>query len=277
MSTLEAFILGLIQGATEFLPVSSSGHLVIAETLFGITDHNLAIAIILHLGTFFAIVAAYWKSVWNLIREFFLMLFDLIRFKGLNLKKSKYRYYLIYIIIGTIPAGIVGYLFDDIIEGLFSEIYVVAITLFITGFILLYGEKIGSKNTQPLEELGPGKAFVVGLFQMVAIVPGISRSGTTMVGGLTCGLKKEDALEFSFLLALPAILGSVVLNLSDLTGTIQSISITPILVGFLTALVVGYLSILLFKLVVKKGSLLVFSVYCWIVSLLLIVNLSSFM
>ncbi len=205
------------------------------------------------------------------------MLFDLIRFKGLNLKKSKYRYYLIYIIIGTIPAGIVGYLFDDIIEGLFSEIYVVAITLFITGFILLYGEKIGSKNTQPLEELGPGKAFVVGLFQMVAIVPGISRSGTTMVGGLTCGLKKEDALEFSFLLALPAILGSVVLNLSDLTGTIQSISITPILVGFLTALVVGYLSILLFKLVVKKGSLLVFSVYCWIVSLLLIVNLSSFM
>jgi undecaprenyl-diphosphatase len=103
MNTLQAIILGIIQGITEFLPISSSGHLVIAQSLFGINNDNLAITIVLHLGTFFAIIAAYPASVWNLIKEFFGMLFDLIRFKGFNLSKSKYRYYLIYIVIATFP------------------------------------------------------------------------------------------------------------------------------------------------------------------------------
>ncbi len=276
MSVLEALISGFVQGATEFLPVSSSGHLVILQTIFGMSDNNLEFAIILHMGTFLAIVAAYHNSVFQLIKEFFLMLFDLIRFKGLNLKKSKYRYYIVYIIIATIPAAVVGFLFDDFISEAFSSIHMVSITLFITGFILLFGEKIGKNNKGVIEKLGAGKSVIVGLFQMCAILPGISRSGTTMTGGLFCGLKKEDALEFSFLLALPAILGSLILKLKDVIGTVIDTSLLPIAAGFLASLVVGYLSIKLFNLIVKKGSLLYFSVYCWIVSLLLIVNISRF-
>ena len=276
MSIFEALVLGFVQGATEFLPISSSGHLVIMETLFGITENNLALTIILHMGTFLAIIAAYPKAVLNLLKEFFLMLFDLIRLKGLNLKKSKYRYYIIFIVIGTIPAGIVGVLFDDVIEATFSQIYVVAITLFITGFILLIGEKVGKNNIKPIEQLGAGKSFIVGLFQMCAILPGISRSGTTMTGGLICGLEKEEALEFSFLLALPAILGSLVLKIGDVMRMIGDVSPAPIMVGFFTALIVGYLSIKLFNLIVKKGSLLYFSVYCWIIGLILVMNITRF-
>lgn len=275
MSILQAIILGFVQGATEFLPVSSSGHLVIAQTLFGLINNNLAFDIMLHLGTFFAIVVAYHTSVFNLIKEFFLMLFDVIRFKGLNLKKSKYRYYIVYILIATIPATIVGVFFNDYIEAAFSSIYLVSFTLFITGIILFFGEKFGNKNQGAIEKLGPTRSFIVGLFQMAAIIPGISRSGTTMTGGIFCGLKKEEALEFSFLMALPAILGSVLLNFSDIKGIMET-SMTPIIAGFITAFIIGYLSIKLFNLVVKKGSLLYFSVYCWIVSLLLIVNISRF-
>lgn len=276
MTVLEALVSGFVQGATEFLPISSSGHLVILQSIFGMNDNNLEFAIILHMGTFFAIIAAYHNSVFQLIKEFFLMIFDLIRLKELNLKKSKYRYYIVYIIIATIPAAIVGFLFDDFISEAFSSIHMVSITLFITGFILLFGEKIGKNNKGVIEKLGAGKSVIVGLFQMCAILPGISRSGTTMTGGLFCGLKKEDALEFSFLLALPAILGSLILKLKDVMGTVINTSLLSIAIGFFFSLIVGYLSIKLFNLVVKKGSLLYFSVYCWIVSLLLIVNISRF-
>ncbi len=275
MTFLQAIILGFVQGATEFLPVSSSGHLVIAQTLFGLTNDNLAFDILLHLGTFFAIIAAYHNSVFNLIKEFFLMLFDLIRLKGLQLDKSKYRYYIVYIIIATIPATIVGVLFDDYISAAFSSIYLVSFTLFITGIILFFGEKLGKNNQGTIEKLGPGRSFIIGLFQMVAITPGISRSGTTMTGGLFCGLKKEEALEFSFLMALPAILGSVILNISDIKGLMDT-ALLPIIAGTVTAFIVGYLSIKLFNLIVKKGSLLYFSAYCWAVSFLLIVNIARF-
>ena len=276
MSTLQSIILGFIQGVTEFLPISSSGHLLIAQSLFGITNNNLAISIVLHFGTFLAIIAAYPTSVWNLIKEFFGMIFDLLRFKGLNLRKSKYRYYLIYIVIASIPAGIVGVLLNDFIESVFSKVFIVSMTLFLTGFILLLGERISANNQDEIQQLGPGKSFLVGLFQMVAILPGISRSGTTMVGGLVCGLKKEDALEFSFLLALPAILGSMLLEMNNIVTMFDDISVFPVVCGFLTALIVGYFSIKLFNLIVKKGHLVYFSIYCWTVGLILAVNMSYF-
>ncbi len=276
MSIFEAFVLGLIQGAAEFLPISSSGHLVLAQAFFGIKENNLAFAILLHLGTFFAIVAAYKETVWGLIKEFFLMLADIFRGRGANLDESKYRRYIIYIIVGCIPAGVVGVLFDDMFEALFSNVAMVCLMLILTGFVLAFAEKLSRKTTGNLEELGVGKSFIVGLFQMCAIMPGLSRSGTTMTGALVTGLKKEDALEFSFLLALPTILGSVVLKLGDLATAIKEISIVPVLVGFFTAMVVGYFSIVLFKRTVKKGSLLSFSVYCWLVAAAVILNLGRF-
>lgn len=276
MSILEAFVLGLVQGLAEFLPISSSGHLVIVQALFGIEENNLAFAIILHLGTFFAIVAAYWDTVKNLIIEFFKMLGDLFKGKGLGLKEHKYRRYIIYIIIGCIPAGVVGVLLNDLFEALFSSVLVVCIMLIITGFILMLSEKLSEKNQLELKDLGYKKSFMVGLFQMCAIMPGLSRSGTTMTGGLVMGLKKDDALEFSFLLALPTILGSVILDLGDIASAIAQISIMPVLVGFVTAMVVGYLSIVLFKKVVKQGSLISFSVYCWVVAVAILLNVGKF-
>ena len=149
-------------------------------------------------------------------------------------------------------------------------------TLFLTGFILLLGERISANNQKEIQQLGLGKSFLVGLFQMVAILPGISRSGTTMVGGLVCGLKKEEALEFSFLLALPAILGSMLLEMKSIVTMLADISVIPVVCGFLTALIVGYFSIKLFNLIVKKGHLVYFSIYCWTVGLILAVNMSYF-
>ena len=276
MTTLQAIALGFVQGATEFLPVSSSGHLVILQTLFGIEDNNVAFAVLLHAATLIAIIGAYYKSVWSLIVEFLKMLGDIFTFKGANLKKSKYRYYIVYIIVASIPAGIVGVLFQDFFEAAFNSIYVVCITLFFTGLILVIGERVGRNNTLLLEEIGPIKSFIVGICQMCAILPGISRSGTTMTGGLLCGLKKEEALEFSFLMAIPTILGSVVLKLGDIAIAIKEISIIPIVSGFVTALIIGYLSITLFKKIVQKGSLMTFCIYCWAISIILALNIGKF-
>ena len=276
MTLIQAIVLGIVQGLTEFLPVSSSGHLVMTQTLFGITENNLSFAIILHLGTLFAIIIAYHSAVFNMIKQFFLMIGDLFTKRSFNLAESKYRYYIVYIIVATIPAGIVGVLFSDLISEAFSSVVLISITFAITGAILLVGEKIGKQNEGIIEKLGPKKAFIVGLFQMLAITPGISRSGTTMTGGLFMGLKKEDALEFSFLLALPAILGSLLLEFSEVVIAIQTISPLYVLAGFLSAVVVGYGSIKLFNAIVKKGKMIVFSCYLWLLSIVLIAKLLLF-
>lgn len=276
MSVFEAFILGLIQGLTEFLPVSSSGHLAIASAFFGITDNNMAITIVLHVGTFLAIVAAYFKTVMNLIKEFFIMLWNLITFKGLKLKENKYRRYVIYIIVATIPAAIAGILFDDFIEEAFSTLSIVAVMLMITGLLLFVSAKMSKRTKDTIENLGPIRSFVVGLFQMCAIFPGLSRSGTTMTGGIVMGLKKEEALEFSFLLALPAILGSVILKFGEISDALAQTDPTAMIVGFATALIAGYLSIKLFNVMVKKGNIVWFAAYCWIAGFILILKIGGF-
>lgn len=275
MTVIEAIILGFVQGAAEFLPISSSGHLVITQVLFGITENNLAFTVLLHLATLFAIIAAYHKTVFGLIKEFFLMIGDLFRGRGLGLRDITYRRYIFYIIIGCIPAGIVGVLFEDVFDTLFSNITMVCIMLIVTGFVLLASEKLSRRTKGTIEDLTVPKSFITGLFQMCAIMPGLSRSGTTMLGGLAVGLKKEDALEFSFMLALPATAGSVLLELGDIAEAIREISIVPVLAGFVTALVVGYLSIVLFKKIVRQGSLMPFAVYCWLVATILILNLDK--
>lgn len=273
MGIKEALILGIIQGATEFLPVSSSGHLAITSALLGVENNSLAFSIILHFATLIAIMIAYKESVWGLIREFFLMCGDFIKGKGFCMEKSKYRKYIPLIIVASVPAGIVGVFYGDVIDALFSSVYFVIITLSLTGIILITGEKIGAKSTKNIEEISPAKAFGVGLFQMFAVLPGISRSGTTTVGGLFFGLKREEALEFSFLMALPAILGSLLLDIKDVIGTVADLSLPVVGVGFVSSFVVGYLSIGFFKKVVKNGSMMVFSIYLWCLSAVMLIVL----
>ena len=173
MSITDALILGIVQGATEFLPVSSSGHLAITAELLGVENNSLAFSIILHLGTLLSIMIAYRESVWGLIREFFLMIKDLFTKKSFCMEKSKYRKYIPLLIVASVPAGIVGVFFGDFIDMLFSSVYFVVITLSVTGIILIVGEKIGQKADKNIEQLSLTKAFGVGLFQMFAVLPGI--------------------------------------------------------------------------------------------------------
>lgn len=266
MNFFEALLLGVIQGLTEFLPVSSSGHLAVAQWFFGVENSSLTFAIILHLGTFLAIVIAYWRSVVNMIKEFFLMLGDLFRGRGFGFKDHKYRKYIALLVVASIPAGIVGVLFSDYIDSAFSSIYFVCAAFVVTGFILLFGSRLAKKNNGELSELSYPKAFGVGLFQMCAVLPGISRSGTTTVGGMSMGLKKEDALELSFLMALPAILGSLLLELKDVLGTVADISLPICAVGFFAAFIVGLFSIWLYRKIVINGSTLIFSIYLWVLA-----------
>lgn len=271
MTLLNAILLGIIQGATEFLPVSSSGHLVIFQNILGVTEGNLEFTIVLHLGTLLAIFIAYWNSIKNMIVEFFKMIGDLFKERSLCLEKSKYRKYILYILVASIPAGIVGVLFEDVIESIFSSLFVVAITLAVTGVLLILGDRLGKRNKRKIEELGYRTSFFIGIFQMFAIMPGISRSGSTIVGGLFSGLKKDEAVEFSFLMSIPAVLGSLLLKIKDIVTLGATTSVFPLIIGFLCAAVVGYLSIKLLVELVQKGKLIYFSYYCFTVSICLLI------
>lgn len=273
MTGFQAFILGLIQGLTEFLPVSSSGHLAILQNFMNLKEGALEFTVLLHLGSLIAVFLAYRKTVIAIIIAFFGMIADLFKERSLMIKKDKHRLYVILLIIGSIPAGIVGVLFDEKLGEAFTSIILIAFMLIITGALLIVGERIGRYNTLKIEQLKGKNAFLIGLFQMAALMPGLSRSGTTMVGGLVNGLKKEDAVEFSFLLSMPAVLGACIFEFKDifsLSSTNTSISV--MLIGFITAIIVGYLSIKLLILVIKKERLKYFAYYCWIVACAVLVK-----
>lgn len=273
MTGFEAFILGLVQGLTEFLPVSSSGHLAIIQNFMNLKEGALEFTVLLHLGTLIAVFLVYRKAVIGVIKALFCMIADLFKEKSLMIKKDKYRAYVILLIIGSIPAGIAGVLFNDKLTEAFTSIILIAFMLIITGALLIIGEKIGRKNTLKIEQLKGKNAFLIGLFQMAALMPGLSRSGTAMVGGLVNGLKKEDAVEFSFLLSMPAVLGACILEAKDIFSlSSMNTSASAMLIGFLTAVIVGYLSIKLLILVVKKERLRYFAYYCWIVACAVLVK-----
>ncbi|MDR2520185.1 MAG: undecaprenyl-diphosphate phosphatase [Eubacteriaceae bacterium] len=261
MGVWEALVLGIVQGIAEFLPISSSGHLVVVQHLFGIEEGNLAFAIVLHLGTLLSILIAYKEACFGVLREFFAMCWDIARLRGPRLASSKYRFYILYIIIASVPAGIVGVLFNDAVESAFSSIYIVTVSFYASALILLVGDRMGRGNKGVIEKMGPLRAFAVGIFQMAAIMPGITRSGTTLTGGVVCGLKKEDALEMSFLMAVPAILGSFLLEFSDIFEMIGNVNVLPVAVGFAASLACGIASIALFRKIVRDGSIAVFSAY----------------
>ncbi|HCX63622.1 MAG TPA: undecaprenyl-diphosphatase UppP [Eubacteriaceae bacterium] len=271
MNIIDAIFLGILQGLTEFLPVSSSGHLVIAQHYMGLKEGNLAINILLHLGTLIAIVTVFHRSVLHMIVQFFAMIKDLFAEKSLAIYKSKYRRYIVYILLASIPTGIIGVLFDDVFEELFASVEVVAFTLIITGTLLILGEKLGKTNKKNIEDMKFRQGFFVGIFQTMAIIPGISRSGSTIVGGLFNGLKKEEATEFSFLISIPAILGAVLLKGKDIVGlTDMGMQPAVLFSSFVASVVFGILAIKLLVRLVQNGKLHYFSYYCYGVSALLI-------
>ena len=246
MTVLQAAILGMLQGLTEFLPISSSGHLVIAQHFLNVKDGGILFEVLLHFATLSAIVAVYRKDLLELIKHPF----------------QKYTYLLL---AGTIPTGIIGLVFKDSFEKLFSSVTIVGYMLLITGFILLAAEFF-SRIIFGSEVLTYWQAVGIGIAQGVAITPGISRSGTTIAAGLLLGMDRKEAARFSFLLSIPAILGASVLEVKDivLSSQLSADIILPYTIGILCAAISGYFAIKLLLGILTKGKLYYFSIYCWL-------------
>lgn len=269
MSTLEAILFGIAQGITEFLPVSSSGHLAVLHFLFGRTPESLTFDIAVHLGTAFSVIVVYRTVLKGILNEFFNAV--------VSRKPNKGSQLALLVFMGSIPAGVIGVFFKSDIEALFSNMYVVVFGFIFTGLILFltkFQKSSGELGQNFLSyddrtSISAKQALVVGVSQALAIMPGISRSGSTIATGVLAGLSRKDAALFSFLLALPAILGASVLEAAKL----KSFSVPQLwvlLVGFATSFVVGYFSLKLLLRFVQKGRVHLFSYYLWALAAVLL-------
>lgn len=268
MDIIQAIILGVVQGLTEFLPVSSSAHLVFMTDILGLPQ-NVAFDTLLHLGTLVAVVAYFWKDLIKIISSFISSLIDIFRGrfkKGLEEKPFKKLSWLI--IVGTIPAGIMGILLQKQFEALFTSIFYVGIFLIITG-LLLWGAERVKPGEKDIKDISFKNALVIGVAQGIAIAPGISRSGATISAGLFSGLNRELAARFSFLLSIPAILGAALVQAKDITSFDTGTGV--LIAGFVSALIFGYLAIKLLLKIIKERTLMIFAYYCWIVGLAAII------
>jgi len=258
LEILKVIILGIVQGLTEFLPVSSSGHLVLAAEFLNFHEEGVAFEVFVHLGTLLSVLIAFREDIIHMVHAPFQMLFS----KKDKIEAKKYLMWDIYIVIGTIPAVVIGLLFKSQIEDAFSSIFLVIIMLSITGVILLLSKYEPQKN----EDISPLKSILIGMAQAFAILPGISRSGSTIVTGLFLGLDRETSAKFSFLLAIPAILGASVIKVFDLLSAGGSqIPVSYLIIGSLAAFVSGYMAIFWMLKIVKRGKLEWFAFYCFFV------------
>lgn len=263
MTWLEGLILGLVQGLTEFLPVSSSGHLVIFENLLDAQiDDSTAFFVLLHFATLISVCIMYRKDVWGLIKEFFLWIADI--FRGRFKVKTDSRRLFLAVLISTVPAGVLGVIYKIFdLDARLMNLYVVGIMLLVTAFLMYAVDKF-NKNTTDEKNIKPLSALFVGLAQAAALLPGLSRSGSTITAARAQGYKKEFAVKYSFLLSLPTILGAVILEgaslLSD--GTLFNMDAGAAIAGFLAAAVSGILAIKFLITLLNKNRFYIFSIYC---------------
>ena len=261
MSWLEAFILGMIQGLTEYLPVSSSGHLAIGSALFGIQgDDNLTFSIVVHVATVLSTLVILWKEVDWIFRGLF------------KFQMNDETKYVINILISMIPIGIVGLFFKDKVEEVFgSGLFIVGLMLLITAALLAFSYYAKPRTK---EHISMKDAFIIGLAQACAVLPGLSRSGSTIATGLLLGDKKEKLAQFSFLMVIPPILGEALLDVmkmmkgENVTGSMEAL---PLIVGFVAAFVAGCAACKWMINIVKRGKLIYFGIYCAIVGVLTII------
>ncbi len=260
---VQALLLGTLQGLTEFLPVSSSGHLVLAQTALGLRESEVLFDILVHVGTLAAVLGYYGKDLWRILRAWLLSLgrgAGLAGGSGDEREAASARTAWL-LILGTVPASLVGLLLEDAIDRAFSNPLFVAGALFVTGAILY------TSASRPAGERGEGEmtwrdALIIGLFQAAAIFPGVSRSGATIAAALFLGIEREQAARFSFLLAIPAIAGAFVLKGSALTE-VSAASLGPFLLGTVAAAAVGFLALGWLLRLVRAGSFGGFAYYCW--------------
>lgn len=280
MSLLQAILMGLIQGLTEFLPVSSSGHLALFKILFGVeTDTGMIYDVLLHIGTLIAICVVYYRDIGKMIAEGLGILSDacvnVVIFFRNRIKKetepyrrvvnSSYRKFAMLLIVSTIPTGVIGYFGRDVV-GMASEILIVpGICLVVTSILLFIADHVKDGGKLP-KQVTYTDAFTVGIAQGIATLPGLSRSGTTITACLLTGYQRNFAVKYSFLMSIPAILGALVLQLKDFSGLkVSGAEIAYYIVGMLVAAVVGYICIKTMLVIVRKKKFTVFAIYCLIV------------
>ncbi len=262
MNLTEAIVLGVVQGVTEFLPVSSSGHLVLFQHLLDIKEPMLAFDISVHVGTLFAVVIYFFKDIAGIIKSLWRLVSVLPDTKaaaGLLATDRDVRMALL-IVAGSVPTAFLGLIFKDMAEMLFSSVTIVGVTLLITGLIL-WCTKWTGENGYGVRQFSVKGSLAVGIVQGLAIIPGISRSGSTIAAGLFLGLNRETAARFSFLLSIPAIAGAGLLGAKDLIGQ-GSLPFMVIAAGTLASCVVGYASLKLLVWMVRQGRLHFFAPYC---------------
>ena len=267
MDILQGIIIGIVQGLTEFLPVSSSAHLVFIQNLLGV-ESSLAFDTFLHLGTLIAVVWFFRYDIYKMLKSWWLSIGDILqgRFRE-GFYDDPYKRLAWYVIMATIPVGIVGLLFEDSVDALFSgALYVPAFFLFVTGTILYLSQRMPSGNIN-YNNITKKEALFMGLGQACAILPGLSRSGTTIAAGLTIGLDKEFAAKFSFILSIPAILGAFILQVKDI-GSAMDANFLPVILGFIASIIAGYMAIKWMLDLIQNRNLDIFSYYCWLMGLI---------
>ena len=272
MSLLSSILLGVIQGVAEFLPISSSGHLAIAEHLLGMSgasDIPEFFDVLLHLGTLVAVFVAYWDDVRDMVVEFFCGVRDLAR-GSTPTPVPPARRMILLIIVGTLPLLIVLPI-KDLVEGLADNMYFVAAALLVTGCLLFASDRV-RKGRKTEKSATMVDVLLVGVAQAIATCPGISRSGTTITAGCFRGFDRKFAVRFSFLLSIPAILGANILSLKDAVeaGIIWA-DVPVYLVGVVVSAVVGYACIRLLKMIADRGKFGAFAYYCWAVGVLTLI------
>lgn len=271
MTYFSAFLLGLVQGVAEFLPISSSGHLAIAQNLLGMKEAGAVpefFDVLLHLGTLVAVFVAYWSDIREMIVEFFHGADDLIHRKTPT-PVPPARRLIVLIVIATLPLVAVLPIRKQV-QGLSNNMIFIGAALIVTGF-LLFGSDLMRKGKKTEKNATWVDALVVGVAQAIATMPGISRSGMTITAGCFTGFERKFAVRFSFLMSIPAILGANILSIGDAIATVNVAEIPMYLVGVVTAAVVGYLCIRLLKMIADKGKFGFFAYYCWAVGLLTLV------
>ena len=293
MTLLQAIFMGVIQGLTEFLPVSSSGHLALFKILFGVeTDTGMLFDVLLHVGTLIAICTVYYRDIAKMIVEglciirdafcnigiFFQNIGTFVKHKGgqemdsghrsyRRIVNSSYRKFVMLIIVSTIPTGIIGYVGKNAVANASEILIVPGICLIITAILLFVADLLKSGEKLP-KDVTYTNAFLIGIAQGVATLPGLSRSGTTIIACLLSGFNRKFAVKYSFIMSIPAILGAMVLELKDFSAAVAGTEIVYYIVGMVIAAVIGYICIKVMLFVVGRKRFRGFAIYCLIVGII---------
>jgi len=256
MTYLEVIVISVVQGLTEFLPVSSSGHLVLTSSLFGVREPGITLEIALHFGTFMSVLLVFWKDIVNILIAFFSNIWRICKIPENYRNNESFRISLL-VIVSMIPAALAGFFLRDLIEVLFNSTRAVGIALIVTGLILFFAQWAPRLKRSP----GIGSVIIMGIFQAFALIPGISRSGSTITAGLLAGMDREKVAKLSFIMALPLIVGATVMEIPHISQG-EGTEFLKLFIGMIIAFISGIFALKWLIRILIRGRLSAFSYYC---------------